>query len=225
MDSMDRLRARDVVAVHAAHAAHAGGDAGGDEGAGGGYELAYLTRDASTGLMIQVAYIRTGECTSCFKAEVLCLVRRQWDGEGLVLDKLEIAEIEAAVARREAEELAIERKYESRKAKKQREKKEQAAAHKLEKQQKKKEQAEARKLKRRKQSVDQIAQVTGSACKSHDAAVIDAEIGELCAHDVVAIQSEEASGYVLAYLTGDASTDQMLGVEYIRTRESYYCDM
>ena len=90
MDSMDRLRARDVVAVHAAHAAHAGGDAGG-EGAGGGYELAYLTRDASTGLMIQVAYIRTGECTSCFKAEVLCLVRKQWDS--LVLDKLEIVEI------------------------------------------------------------------------------------------------------------------------------------
>ena len=58
MDSMDRLRARDVVAVHAAHAAHAGGDAGGDEGAGGGYELAYLRK-------IEVNQVRVQKLHQC----------------------------------------------------------------------------------------------------------------------------------------------------------------
>jgi len=80
---LDVLCARDVVAVYTG--AHTHSD--------GGYELAYLTKDVSTGRMLEVGYIRTGECGSCFKAEVLCLVRRQWDGLGLVPDQVELGTI------------------------------------------------------------------------------------------------------------------------------------
>jgi len=81
-DDVDDLCARDVVAVRAAQA---------------GYELAFLLQDAGAGQMLEVQYIRSREVSCCFKAEIICLVRKQWDGQSLVLNKLELAKIEAVV--------------------------------------------------------------------------------------------------------------------------------